>query len=159
VISFLEAEKMLRCSEDEKRREIPECHYTHIESFLDSFKQKHLEAASKMQTVSNVLLPQQKQALNYLVSFSALPFVNDAERKLIERAKDAIRQQKYVKLYKEINRIAKNKLKPVENLQTLMHIIAKYIDENHEEEAQRIDATESGERPEIIISETFVTKE
>ena len=159
VISFLEAVKLLRCPEEEKRREIPECHYTHIESFLDSFEQKHLEAASKMQTVANVLLPQQKQALNFLTAFSTLPFVNDAEQKLIDKAKDAIRQQKYVKLYKEIIKIAKNKLKPVENLPTLMHIITKYIDANNEEEIQKIESAESGGRPEIIISETFVMKE
>ena len=77
----------------------------------------------------------------------------------MEKAKDAISQQKYVKLYKEINVISKNKLKPVENLQALMRIIGKYIDESIEEEPQKNESDETGGRPDIIISETLVAKE
>ena len=157
IISFLEAERMLRCEVDEPRRDIPECHYAHIGRFLESFEQKHLEAASKKQSVSNALLPQQKQALNYLAAMLKLPIVNDEERRQIERAKDAIGKQKYVKLYKEINTIAKNKMKPVANLQALMRIIGKYIDETQEEELVKANESEIlGGKPDIIISETLI---
>lgn len=156
VISFLDAEKMLRCEESEPRREIPDIHYGHITGFLNGFEKRHQEAAGKRQAVTNTLLPQQKQALKYLNAMLGLPIVNDEERRLMEKAKDAISQQKFVKLYKEINAISKNKLKPIENLKALKRVIAKYIDESPVEEEQRQDDGEAGGRPDIIISETLV---
>lgn len=158
VISFLDAVKMLCCEEDEPRQDIPEIHYGHIAGFLEGFEQHHQEVAVKRQAVSNVLLPQQKQALKYLTAMSKLPIVNDDELRLMEKAKDAISQQKYVKLYKEVNAISKNNLKPVENLQRLMQAIGKYIDETLEEKAtQRKDDCETGGRPDVIISETLIS--
>ena len=156
VISFLDAEKMLRCEENEPRQDIPDIHYGHITGFLDGFEKRHQETAGKRQAVANTLLPQQKQALKYLNAVLGLAIVNDMERRLMEKAKDAISQQKYVKLYKEINAISKNKLKPIENLKALMRVIGKYIDESPVEEEQRQDDGEAGGRPDIIISETLI---
>jgi len=158
VISFLEAEELLKCGEDEPRQDIPEIHYKHVNGFLESFEQKHNEAASKKQAVTK-LLPQQRHALTYLTALQSLEFVNDQENELIEQAKDAIEKNKYGKLYKEINSIAKNKLNPVENLKFLMQIIKKYIiDSGGGYSANNGALGAGGEKPDIIISETLVKK-
>lgn len=156
VISFLEAEKLLRCEESEPRQDIPDIHYKHITGFLEGFEKHHQETASKRQAVTYTLRPQQKQALKYLNAMLGLAIVNDKERQLMEKAKDAISQQKFEKLYKEINILVKNKLKPFENLQKLMNVIAKYIDDSPAVVEQCQENGETGGRPDIIISETLV---
>ena len=160
VISFLEAAKLLRCPEDEPRRELPEEHYTHITSFIDGFEKKYQEEAGKQQSVVKTLTPQHKQTLNYLAAMKSLSIVNDGERVLLDRAMEAIKQQKFVKLYKEVNTLAKTKLKPVESLEKLKKIISEYIIQSDEEEEQQKESEMMyGGKPEIIISETLVSKE
>ncbi len=159
-ISFLDAVKLLQCKEDEPRQDIPSIHYKHVNDFLEGFEQRHQETAGKRHSVTNALSSKQKQALKYLTAIAATPLVNDDERRLLEKAKDAVSQQKYAKLHKEINDIAGNKLKPVENLQYLMRAISKYIDNDiDDDETENPDVNETGGRPAIIISETLVTRD
>jgi superfamily II DNA or RNA helicase len=157
VISFLDAVKLLKCDFNEPRYDIPEIHYKHISSFLDCFEHKNQENAIKKNAISNVLSTAQKSALKYLTAMGSLSFVNDEERSLIEQAKDFIRKHKFVKLYKEVNNIAKNKLRPIDNLPALLKIVKRYVDESISESSNGIESlVEIEKKPDIIISETLV---
>ena len=137
-ISFFEAEKIVRCKADCPREQMPSEHYA--------------------QTVSAALNTKEKQSLAYLEAFTRQAFVNDNERKIISVAQEAIREQRFVNLYKEVNKIAKNKLRPIDNLPSLLKVIDKYINDIDAVplEQEEVKVIESGGKPQIVISETLV---
>lgn len=160
VISFLEAEKMLHCREDEPRQPVPDIHYRHIGKFMDGFEKQHQEMAGRRQAPSSTLNPQEKKALNCLKALSKTNIANDDEQRMLERAAEAIRQQKFSNLHREINKISGNRtpLQPSVIIPKVMEVIGKYLYGNSQKESQCRDDGTLWSRPCIVISETFVSR-
>ncbi|MBQ3387672.1 MAG: hypothetical protein IJG60_00490 [Thermoguttaceae bacterium] len=157
VISFLEAEKLLKCQVDEPRLSIPDSHYKHVKQFLESFEKQLEDDASKRQVSSRSLTIQEKQAIKYLRGMLRENIVNDKEKALFNNAIDLINKKTYTNLYKEINKVFKSNLKPIECLPKLLEIIQKYVGRGNEaEDNQRRETIDSVGSPNIVISETFV---
>ena len=157
VISFLEAEKLLRCEDKEKRQSVPQSHYTHVARFVECFEKQRDEDASKRQAFSSSLLSHEKQAVNHLKAISKPGIVSDEQKKLIKEAINLISKKKYTNLYKEINKIFKNGFKPDECLPRLMATIQKYIGKANEDYNETDTETIYDlEKPDIVISETFI---
>lgn len=157
VISFLEAEKLLRCEPNEKRQIVPEVHYTHVASFVERFEKQLEEDAAKRQVLSRSLTIQEKQAIKYMRAMLKQPIVNDEAKEHIKEIISLISKKKYTNLYKEVNKIFKNGFNPDECLQRLLATIKKYIGKANED--YNITNTETAydlDKPDIIISETFI---
>ena len=157
-ISFFEAEKIIRCEKDCPYEQLPKEHYSHVNACLNAFEQQIVEDTGRQQTVSVALNTKEKQALAYLEAFKKLPIVNDVERKSIDVAQAAIREQRFVNFYKEVNKLAKNKLRPIDNLSPLLKLIDKYITDVDAAplEQEQVEVIQSGGKPQIVISETLV---
>lgn len=157
-ITFLDAEKLLRCSSDTARQKLPSLHYTHIKRSLAVFTRQVEDSAGQQQVVSSALNSKEKKSIAVLEAFKNLDFVNDMEKKKLTAAQDAIRDHRFNKLYKEVNKLTSNNLRPIDNLTALLKLIDKYISDVDAEpmEDQEVIAQEFGGVPQIIISETLV---
>lgn len=158
LLSFLEAEKLLRCGDDTSRRDIPESHYGHINLAIKEFEKKGQEGASQRNAIRAFLMPNEKKALNYLECFKTQKFVNSDEVRLLEQAQNAIRQRRFAALYKEINKLHALCLTPIDSFKPLLEVIEKYPVEieNADPKAAEAASTFSGGTPDIVISETIV---
>ena len=79
---------------------------------------------------------------------------------MLERAEEAIRQQKFSNLHREINKISRNSqhLPPSVIIPKVMDIIGKYLDGDSQKESQCRDDGTLWSRPCIVISETLVSR-
>ena len=116
------------------------------------------DSAGQHQVVSSALNSKEKKSIAVLEAFKGLDFVNDNEKKKLTAAQDAIRDHRFTKLYKEVNKLTSNHLRPIDNLAALLKLIDKYISDVDAEplENQEVIAQEFGGIPQIIISETLV---
>lgn len=162
VISFLEAEKLLRCDENTPRYGLPDEHYVHIRRSLEIFEQQLAEDAGKRNVVNTSLTPNEKKAIAFLDAYKKQDFVNDEERKKILAAQEAVRQKRFTKLYKDVNKLANNRIRPIENLKPLLLLIDKYITNANavpDERPSGAEAMSHGGPPAVIISETILQPE
>ena len=157
AISFLEAEKLLKCDVNEPRRSIPDLHYTHIEQFLNHFEKQDEEDASKRQAASKKLTPHENKAIKFLKAMIHEDVVNDLEKNLLERAIEIINKKRFPNFYKKINKTLDSKLQRIEQLQNLLKTIQNYVENDSENQKRESGITEINTRkPDIVISETFV---
>jgi hypothetical protein len=101
----LEAEKLLRCTPETTRQELPSIHYSHIKRSLAIFARQVEDSAGQQQVVSSALNSKEKKSIAVLEAFKKLDFVNDTEKKKLTAAQDAIRDHRFTKLYKEVNKL------------------------------------------------------
>ena len=159
-ISLLEAADEFRAP-DLKEQSIPlhSAHHDHINSALTKFKASVVAEALQAETVDATQGPNEQRALRYLDGFANLPFVNEAERALIQSAKTAIRRARFQNLQRQINQLQRStktvKLTPAALADKLMQILRTYplqvADEAPVTAAPRaLDTT-----PDIILSESF----
>ena len=129
---------------------------------MTDFDRKVQEEATRHQVVDATQGPNEKKALAYLDGYLSLPFISDAEKQKIKAAKQAIKLGKFQKLQREVNALKRNlkktPLQPVEMLDAMLKIIAKYpvdVEDNTDNRPTVTIKSYSNLKPEIIISESY----
>ena len=161
-MGFVEVAKEFRADKPELGILLHEKHHEQVALAVNDFNEKLKEEVSRSQVVDTTQGPNEKRALSYLDGFLSFPFISDIEKESIKAAKQAVKIAKFQKLQREINALKRNakkdKIKPVELLDTVIRIINKYpIEANESNSATPIVSVKSFEKmkPEIIISESY----
>lgn len=156
VISFLEAEKILKCNDNEQKYDITDSHYVHVRKCLDDFE-KHYEANQSITQKTPKLTSLEKKAVTYLKAMMRESFVNDTEKKLLNKGIELITKKTYPNFYKEINKLSQSKFKPIEDLPKLLKIVKAHVVEQTEVQNNTRESVETNiGKPNIVISETLI---
>jgi superfamily II DNA/RNA helicase len=159
-ISLLEAADEFRAT-NPKEKAIPliAAHHDHINAALEKFKQSVVSEALQAETVDATQGPNEQRALRYLDGFVNLPFVNEAERALIQSAKTAIRRARFQNLQRQINQLQRStktvKLTPAALADKLMQILRTYPLQQSEDMPVTSAPRALDTAPDIILSESF----
>jgi hypothetical protein len=164
-MGFVEVAKEFRADPPEQSIQLHEKHHTQVELAVKDFDDKLKEEMASGQVLDTTQGPNEKRALAYLDGFLSFPFINESEKQKINAAKQAIKQAKFQKLQREVNALKKNakkqKIKPVDLLDSVMRIIDKYpLSKKEEQITNPIVTVKSFEKykPEIIISQSYSYK-
>lgn len=153
--TFIETMRIIKANKDEKSVPLHEYHHSQVEQALKEFKKEQFEKVVENQVVDTKQGPQTKQALSFLDACSRADFLNNIETEMIYFAKKAIKDSKFIKLQREINRLKKssktNKLKITQIVDGLLKIIKNYPVENINITKNFVEET----APDIIISESY----
>jgi superfamily II DNA/RNA helicase len=161
-MGFVEVAKEFRADKPEIGTYLHNKHHDQVAIAAFHFQEKLQEDLSRGHALDTTQGPNEKRALAYLDGFLSLPFISDIEQNIIKATKHAVKNGRFQNLQREINALKRNsktnKIKPVEILDAIMKIIAKYpIDINEADSANPIVTIKSFEKlkPEIIISESY----
>lgn len=164
-MGFVEVAKEFRADPPEQPIDLHDKHHDQVELAVRDFDDKLKEEMASSQVLDTTQGPNEKRALAYLDGFLTFPFINEIEKQKINAAKQAIKQAKFQKLQREINALKRNakkqKIKPVDLLDSVMRIIDKYpLNKKEEQISSPIVTVKSFEKykPEIIISQSYSYK-
>jgi len=164
-MGFVEVAKEFRADPPEQPIDLHNKHHLQVELAVKDFDDKLKEEMASSQVLDTTQGPNEKRALAYLDGFLTFPFINQIEKQKINAAKQAIKQAKFQKLQREINALKRNakkqKIKPVDLLDSVMRIIDKYpLNKKEEQISSPIVTVKSFEKykPEIIISQSYSYK-
>ncbi len=163
-LSFVETAKEFDTVINEEAVSLPAFHHQQVNFALDDFNQKIQDEMMNGQVIDTTQGPNERRALAYLDGFLSFPFISDAEKDKVKAAKSAIKLGRFQKLQRDVNALKKNnkkaKLKAVDLLDALLHIIDQYplLSTDGEDEEGPTITIRSMEKlkPELIISESFV---
>ena len=154
--TFVETIKIFKAKKDEKAIQLHKNHHLQVDIALKEFEKEQYKKIIENKGVDIKLGPQTKQALSFLDACSRVEFLNDIERELIESAKKALKDSKFIELQRELvrhkNLIKKTNLKITQTIDGLLKIIRKYPLQGNSSEKN---FTNEG-IPEIIISESYI---
>jgi len=160
-LTFLETVKIFEAEPVEKGIELHDQHHEQVQTGISLFTDLIEAEKAKDRKVDVTQGPNEKRAIAYLDAMQDLPFTNEEERALIIKAKEAIRQGRFQRLQRDINKLKravnKSPLKPAIILERIVEILRSYpIQTIHEEEGevQKV-VLKKSLNPEIIISESF----
>lgn len=161
-ITLLEAAREFRALDPaEKAIPLHAAHHDHVNAALEAFKEAVTTDTLQSQTVDAAQGPNERKALQYLDGFLSLPFVNEAERHLIQAAKLAIRRARFQNLQRQVNKLHRStkevKLTPTALADKLMEILRTYPLETPTDDpkAAPVQLRPLDTTPEIILSESF----
>lgn len=160
-IAMLEAAAEFRAP-DAKEKCIPlhAAHHDHINTALERFKEQTISEALEGQKVELTPSPNERRALVYLDTFTALPFIGEDEKQLLQMAKLALRRARFQNLQRQINQLQKSvktvHISPAAQADKLMAILRQYpLMEQNEKPASAVNPKLLDTPPDIILSESF----
>ncbi len=162
-LTFIEAAQIFEAHETEKPVPIHDKHHDQINQAIVSFKSE--ESLLLLGEKGSIKLgPNEQRAIAFVNDCYRLEFANDLERDVLNAAKMAIRNGRFQKLPREINKLIKeankDKLRLIDRFTKLMYILKTYpLLEKEQEEPVIIKRPKKGSKlntPKIIISESFV---
>lgn len=164
-LTFLETVKIFEAEPIEKGIELHDQHHEQVQTGISLFTDLIEAEKAKDRKVDVTQGPNEKRAIAYLDAMQDLPFTNEEERALIIKAKEAIRQGRFQRLQRDINKLKravnKSPLKPAIILERIVEILKSYpLQTIHEEDGEVPKMTlKKSLNPEIIISESFVKQQ
>jgi superfamily II DNA/RNA helicase len=160
-LTFLETVKIFEAEVAEKAIPLHSQHHEQVQKGVLLFSDLLEKEKAKDKKIDPTQGPNEKKANAYLDAMLNLQLVNEEERNLILRAKEALRQGRFQNLQRDINKFQRNlkkfPLKPAIILEKVIEILKTYPLKNEEPEIDietkifRIKAV----HPEIIITESF----
>ncbi|MGF1637100.1 MAG: helicase-related protein [Cyclobacteriaceae bacterium] len=160
-LMFLETVKIFEAEPVEKGIELHDRHHEQVQTGISLFTDLIEAEKAKDRKVDVTQGPNEKRAIAYLDAMQDLPFTNEEERALIITAKEAIRQGRFQRLQRDINKLKrtvnKSPLKPAIILEKIVEILRSYPLQTIQEEdgeASKV-VLKKSLNPEIIISESF----
>lgn len=160
-LTFLETVKIFDAEPVEKGIGLHDRHHEQVQTGISLFTDLIEAEKAKDRKVDVTQGPNEKRAIAYLDAMQDLPFTNEEERALIIKAKEAIRQGRFQRLQRDINKlkraVSKSPLKPAIILERIVEILKSYpLQAIHEEEGEASKVVmKKSLNPEIIISESF----
>ena len=161
-LTFLETVKIFEAEPVEKGIELHDQHHEQVQTGISLFTDLIEAEKAKDRKVDVTQGPNERRAIAYLDAMQDLPFTNEEERALIIKAKEAIRQGRFQRLQRDINKLKravnKSPLKPAIILERIVEILKSYpLQTIHEENGEVPKMVlKKSLNPEIIISESFV---
>ncbi len=162
-LTFIEAAQIFEAHETEKPVPLHNKHHDQINQAIESFKSE--ESLLLLGEKGSVKLgPNEQRAIAFVNDCYRLEFANDLEKDALNAAKMAIRNGRFQKLPREINKLIKDankdKLKLIDRFTKLMDILKTYpLLEKEDEDNVISERPKKGTKlntPKIIISESFV---
>lgn len=162
-LTFIEAAQIFEAHETEKPASLHNKHHDQINRAIESFKTE--ESLFLLGEKGSVKLgPNEQRAIAFVNDCYRQEFANDLEKDVLNAAKMAIRNGRFQKLPREINKLIKeaNKgnFKRIERFSNLMDILKTYPllekDLDEPEVIKRPKKNAKKNTPQIIISESFV---
>lgn len=160
-LTFLETVKIFEAEPVEKGVELHDQHHEQVQTGISLFTDLIEAEKARDKKVDVTQGPNEKRAISYLDAMLDLPFTNEEERGLIIKAKEAIRQGRFQRLQRDINKLKravnKSPLKPAIILEKIIEILKSYpLQTIQDEDVETKPILKKSLNPEIIISESFV---
>lgn len=163
-LSIVEAAREFRALDPrEKPVDLPAFHYDHVARAVQGFRDKAVSEALQEQTVTTAQGPNERRALAYLDGFTLLPFVSEAEKRILAAAKRAIHKARFQQLQRQVNQLQRStkqvRIAPVVLLEKLMAILRQYplLDDERDPRPSNAATPQESALPDIIISESFTS--
>ncbi|MCL6259466.1 phospholipase D-like domain-containing protein [Aquiflexum sp. TKW24L] len=160
-LTFLETVKIFEADVLEKSIALHSNHHDQVQSGILLFSDLLEKEKAKDKKIDTTQGPNEKRANAYLDAMLNLPLVNEEERVLIIKAKEALRQGRFQNLQRDINKfqraLKKFPLKPAIILEKVIDILKAYplISEEADQEFEKKIVRVKSLNPEIIITESF----
>ncbi len=161
-LSFLEAADRFHARIDEKSIPLHDLHHIQVSKAIEAFSEKVEEEKARGKKVDDKQGPNEKKALAYLDGFLRISEISEAEKSLIQKAKQAISVGMFQNLRRDINNlekaVKKTPVKTIILLEKMIAILQQYPLENETNDIVRIQTQKIKSKlfnPEIIISESF----
>lgn len=160
-LTFLETAKIFEAEILEKAIPLHSKHHEQVKSGLLLFSDLLEKEKAKDKKIDTTQGPNERKANKYLDAILNLPLINDEERTLIIRSKEALRQGRFQNLQRDINKfqraLKKFPLKSAIVLEKIIEILKGYplMNEEAEEEFEKKIVRVKTLNPEIIITESF----
>lgn len=160
-LTFLETVKIIEAEPVERGVKLHEHHHDQVQTGISLFTDLIEAEKARDKKVDVTQGPNEKRAIAYLDAMLDLPFTNEEERGLIIKAKEAIRQGRFQRLQRDINKLKrsvnKSPLKPAIILEKIVEILKSYpLQTIQDEDGEAKPKLRKSLNPEIIISESFV---
>jgi superfamily II DNA/RNA helicase len=179
-MTFLECAGTFKAFQSEKAHPMPEMHHAQVSRAIHSFEMAGEEERAAQRTATR-FGPNEKKAISYLSHFARMQELQTEERELVSLGMEAIKEGKFQKLHREVNKIQKASekatLKPVIIAGKILELLQRYPIGNgngypslagagggsrmaepepaYEEQEEKPVLPEK-DHPEIIISESFL---
>ncbi len=160
-LTFLETVKVFKAEVMEKAVPLHASHHEQVQTGISLFSDIMEKEKAKDKKVDTTQGPNEKKANAYLDAILNLPLVNEEERALILKAKEALRQGRFQNLQRDINKFQSNlkkfPLRPAVVLEKVIEILKAYPLTNRETDQLKeiIPIKAKALHPEIIITESF----
>ncbi len=160
-LTFLETVKIFEAEISENSIPLHTSHHEQVQTGILLFSDLLEKEKARDKKVDVTQGPNEKRANAYLDAIINLPLVNEEERKLILKAKEALRQGRFQNLQRDINKFQRNlkkfPLKPAIILEKVIELLKSYplLKEEDEKEINPKPVRIRAVNPEIIITESF----
>ncbi|WP_205503837.1 helicase-related protein [Rufibacter psychrotolerans] len=160
-LTFLETVKIFEAVSTEEGVGLHFKHHEQVQAGVLLFSDLLERDKAKDRKIDVTQGPNEKKANAYLDAIMLIPLVNEEEKNLIIKAKEAIRLGKFQNLQRDINKfqraVKKTPLKAAIILEKMVEILRGYplMNEEPEQESLPIVVKVKSANPEIIISESF----
>ncbi len=160
-LTFLETVKIFEADVLEKGVPLHSKHHDQVQAGVFLFSDLLEREKAKDKKIDITQGPNEKKANAYLDALLYFPLVNEEERSLIIKAKEALRLGRFQNLQRDINKfqraVKKSPLKPTIILEKVMEILRAYplLDLNSESNFDTRTSKVKALNPEIIITESF----
>lgn len=160
-LTFLETVKIFEADVFESAVPLHAHHHKQVKSGILLFSDLLEKDKARDKKVDTSQGPNEKKASAYLDAILNLPLVNEEERLLIIKAKEALRQGRFQNLQRDINKFQRNlkkfPLKSAVVLEKVVEILRAYplMNLQSEKELQKTTGKLRILNPEIIITESF----
>ncbi|MDD3772724.1 MAG: C-terminal helicase domain-containing protein, partial [Weeksellaceae bacterium] len=160
-LTFLETVKIFEADVLEKAIPLHSKHHEQVQAGILLFSDLLEKEKAKDKKIDTTQGPNEKKANAYLDAMLNLPLVNEEERALIIKAKEALRQGRFQNLQRDINKfqrsLKKSPLKPAVVLEKVIEILKSYplMNEEAEQTIEKKIVRVKTLDPEIIITESF----
>ncbi|WP_181304361.1 helicase-related protein [Rufibacter sp. XAAS-G3-1] len=160
-LTFLETVKIFEADVLEQAIPLHSQHHEQVQAGLLLFSDLLEREKARDKKIDTTQGPNEKKANAYLDGILNLPLVNEEERVLILKAKEAIRLGRFQNLQRDINKfqraLKKAPLKPAIVLEKIIDILNAYplVHEEVDQEVEKKVVRARVLNPEIIITESF----
>lgn len=160
-LTFLETVRIFEAEVMEKAVSLHASHHEQVQTGISLFSDIMEKEKAKDKKVDTTQGPNEKKANAYLDAILNLPLVNEEERALILKAKEALRQGRFQNLQRDINKFQSNlkkfPLRPAVVLEKVIEILKAYPLTNKETDQIKeiLPIKVKALHPEIIITESF----
>ena len=163
-LPFLEAVSVFKADIAEIGTNLHDKHHEQVNVAIDDFHNKQLEDAAEKnkQTATQKMTPIEKSVVNFLAMLKNLPHLDDESLERLTLAMEAIGIGKFQKLPKKLSKlnkaVKKSPLKADVVLSKALEIINEYPLDDDSKTSKINNLSANMQKPEIIISESFVKK-
>ncbi len=160
-LTFLETVKFFEAEIIENAISLHPKHHEQVQLGILHFSDLLEKEKAKDKKIDTTQGPNEKKANAYLDAMLNLTLINEEERVLIFKAKEALRQGRFQNLQRDINKfqrtLKKSPLKPAIILEKVIEILKTYplLNEEAEQVFEKKIVRVKTLNPEIIISESF----